>query len=429
MRKSLFAAAFIAATALAVPAVTQARVYGDTIHVPERAIILTGELNNANADNIAVLYSRKGLAFDEPSAPRFLLLDRQGKIALGIGGYVKAIGMYDFDGAVDDNGFTTFEIPTPLNPAQRQRFGADASHSTLFLRLVTRSSKLGLITVYVQSSFSGGAHSNGFILKQAFVSVGRLTAGLATSTFGDAEAEAPTIDPQGPAGQVSAKNMMFQYHTKSYKGFSAAISAEMPDADYTTTDANARSIAQRFPDIPLYLQYEWNKESHIRVAALLRQLSYRDMLSSKNHFVTGWGVMASGVGDIVGGTGFFGHIAYGKGIARYINDLSGFGYDLVPSATDGILEAPGTLAWTAGLSHNFSKKFFMTANCSQVRVYDCAHMGNDAYKYGLYAGVNAFYNITGDLRIGAEYLYGRRVNFDGTKGHANRLEAMVQYSF
>lgn len=48
---------------------------------------------------------------------------------------------------------------------------------------------------------------------------------------------------------------------------------------------------------------------------------------------------ASGVGDIVGGTGFFGHIAYGKGIARYINDLSGFGYDLVPSATDGKLEA------------------------------------------------------------------------------------------
>lgn len=113
----------------------------------------------------------------------------------------------------------------------------------------------------------------------------------------------------------------------------------MPDADYTTTDANAKSISQRFPDIPLYLQYEWNKESHIRVAALLRQLSYRDMLSSKNHFVTGWGVMASGVGDIVGGTGFFCHIAYGKGIARYINNLSSFGYDLVPSATDGKLEA------------------------------------------------------------------------------------------
>lgn len=36
--------------------------------------------------------------FHEPKAPRFLLTDRKGKFALGIGGYVKLAAEYDFGG-------------------------------------------------------------------------------------------------------------------------------------------------------------------------------------------------------------------------------------------------------------------------------------------------------------------------------------------
>lgn len=428
MKKSKIATCAIVAIASMMPTIADAKVYGDTINIPERAIILTGDPNGAGNDNIAILYSREGLSFDEPSAPRFLFLDREGKVALGIGGYVKAIGMYDVDGAINDAGFTTFDIPTPFNPAQRQRFGADVSHSTLFLKLVTRSSKFGRVIVYVQTGFSGG-NGYGLTLKQAYVNVGHLTAGLARSTFADGEAEAPTIDPQGPSGQVTAKNLLFQYKTSTYKGLSGAISLEVPDADYSTVDGSSEGIAQRFPDIPVYVQYAWNDDSHIRVAGILRELSYRDILTAKNHFVTGWGVHVSGVGDIAGGLGFFGHFAYGKGIARYINDISGAGYDLVPSQTAGELKAPGMMAWTAGLSYNFTKRFFMTANYSQARVYDCSTLGADGYRFGQYATVNAFYNLNSDFRLGAEYAFGRRENYDGAKGHANRFEAMVQYSF
>ena len=124
--------------------------------------------------------------------------------------------------------------------------------------------------------------------------------------------------------------MLVQYVTSQYKGFSAAVSAELPSASYTNT-TSTRSIAQRFPDIPLYLQYAWNKgDSHVRLSGILRELSYRDLVAGKNHFVTGWGVQLSAVADIVGGLSFFGHYTYGKGIGYYINDLSGEDYDLVP---------------------------------------------------------------------------------------------------
>ena len=41
----------------------------------------------------------------EPQAPRFLLTDRKGKFALGIGGYVRATAEYDFGGIVDNIDF------------------------------------------------------------------------------------------------------------------------------------------------------------------------------------------------------------------------------------------------------------------------------------------------------------------------------------
>ncbi len=409
---------------------SDAKIYGDTMYIPERAIILSGDSANADhRENIAILYSREGMSFDEPGAPRFLFLDREGKVALGIGGYVKGVGSYDFDGAIDGSGFETFDIPAPFNPAQRQRFGADASQSTVFLKLVTRPTKYGRIIVYIQTGFNSASKGYTMKLKQAYVSLGHVTAGLARSSFADGEAEAPTIDGQGPSGQVTAKNMLFQYKTGSYRGFSAAISIENPSASYSTDNGVSEAIAQRFPDIPLYLQYAWNSDSHIRVSAIYRRLSYRDLVAAKNRFESGWGVHLSSVGDIIGGLGYFGHVAYGEGIARYINDLSGNGYDLVPTSVTGELKAPGALAWTAGLSYNFSKKFFMTANFSQARVYDCSALGGDSYRYATYATVNGFYNLTGDFRVGAECIIGKRHNYDGTSGHANRFEAMMQYSF
>lgn len=422
--------AFIAAIGCMIPMASEAKIYGDTVVIPERAIILTGDTTiDDHKANIAILYSREGMSFDEPGAPRFLFLDKEGKVALGIGGYVKGVGMYDFDGAIDGSGFATYDIPAPFDPSQRQRFGANASQSTVFLKLVTRPTKFGRVIVYLQTGFNSASSGYTMKLKQAYVSVGHVTAGLARSSFADGEAQAPTIDSEGPSGEVTAKNMLFQYKTSTYKGLSAAISIENPSASYSTVDGASKAIAQRFPDIPLYVQYAWNNDSHIRASFIYRRLSYRDLLSEKNHFVDGWGVHLSSVGDIVGGLGYFGHIVYGEGIGRYINDLSGNGYDLVPDNTSGELRAPAALAYTAGLSYNFSKRFFMTASYSQARSYHSATLGGDSYRYGQYATINGFYNLTGDFQIGAECVIGRRTNYDGVHGHANRFEVMMQYNF
>ena len=54
---------------------------------------------------IRIMNDRSQMRFHDPNAPRFLLTDQKGKFALGIGGYVRATGEYDFNGIVDDVDF------------------------------------------------------------------------------------------------------------------------------------------------------------------------------------------------------------------------------------------------------------------------------------------------------------------------------------
>ena len=53
----------------------------------------------------------------------------------------------------------------------------------------------------------------------------------------------------------------------------------------------------------------------------------------------------------------------------------------------------------------------------------------DIYHLSHYLSANLFFNLTGSCQIGASYLYGSRRNMDNVQGHANRVQAIVQYNF
>ncbi|MDE6268968.1 MAG: porin [Muribaculaceae bacterium] len=395
--------------------------------VPSRAIILHGDTSKVKHDVLAVLYDQSDLHFQEPGAPRFQFIDNEGKIVLGIGGYVEGVVSYDFDGSINADGFNTWQIPVPRSPEQHTRLGASVNHSTIFLKLV-RSTSVGMLQAYIQTDFTGGPSHKSVKLKQAYVSLGNVTGGLTNSTFVDPSSGAPTIDYAGPSGEISGKNILLRYRRNLSKHFSAAISAEMPQTTYTTVPDASKSISQRVPDIPLYIQYG-NGASHIRLSGILRNLSYRDLVTGRNHIVTGWGVQASGIWDILTLADIYGQAAYGHGIGYYVQDLSGNGYDLIPSSTPGRLIAPASLSLTAGIRINLADNFFVSTTYSINRLYDQHALGEDAYRRANYYVANAFYSPISDLQIGVEYLHGTLTHFDHQQGSANRVQAMIKYSF
>ena len=62
------------------------------------------------------------------------------------------------------------------------------------------------------------------------------------------------------------------------------------DASITAADGT-RTVTQRIPDIPAYVQYSWdNGSGWLRFSALMRNIQYRDLVNDKNRNVTGWGI-------------------------------------------------------------------------------------------------------------------------------------------
>ena len=77
---------------------------------------------------------------------------------------------------------------------------------------------------------------------------------------------------------------------------------------------------------------------------------------------------------------------------------------------------------------------FCTAIYSHVRTYansyaDSSVEWKTGYKYAQYILGNIFWQVNPIVQVGMEYIYGRRVDFDCSQAHDNRLQAMLQVSF
>ena len=129
--------------------------------------------------------------------------------------------------------------------------------------------------------------------------------------------------------------------------------------------------------------------------------------------------------------------AYGSGLTPYIQDVSGLKLDFLPNnITDlsdkkaGKLDHVKSMSYYAGLQYNFNPRTFMSCTFSQVDI-DIPDNYDDTslYKEGYYLAANLFWYAKPNVHLGAEYLYGKRVDQNKESGQANRVQVMLQYNF
>lgn len=431
MRTHVITTAVAALTVAAAAAKSEPLTPENQTHIPQRVIVVSGDSSKVQKEVVAVLYEPADISFHDPSAPRFLFLDRQGKIAFGIGGNIYATAAYNFAGSSNTGtDFRPYSLPTPPNPDSRAAIQLTARHSTIFFQLAGNAGKLGPFSAYLQTNFTGGeGNAHELKLDQAYIRLGYVTAGLARSTFVDA-AGIPTVDTEGPCGISDAKNVMFQYAPRIHPHWSVAIAVESAPGS-SSMGEYTHAIAQRVPDIPLYIRYNWGERGdHVRVSGLFRNMCYRDELTGDRRYTFGYGVQLSGYAHLGAGFGFYGNATYGRGIAGYVADLAAMPLNMVPSAdTDGELIAPRSFSYAAGLRYDFNAKWFATLAWGQVTLYDKGGLGGDTYRTGKYFSANCFYNLFENCLLGVEYARGYRRNFNGDTGSGNRIMAAVRYSF
>ena len=373
--------------------------------------------------------------FQQLHNPLIVFSTKNNRFSLGIGGEINFRTSYDFKGAVDNIDFVPYDIPMSATFANRQRVMMDATASRLFTKAIVNSDFLGRVVAYIDMDFRGGAEFS-YVphLRSAYVSMLGFTAGRDVTTFCDLLASPETIDHEGPNAYNFNYATLLRYEIDfADNHLRAGVAAEMPKVSGTYGE-NFQALAQRVPDIPVYLQYAWgeNRQSHFRASAVFRNMYLHNNRTDENTSLFGWGVQASTRIEFGRWFTLFGNGIYGKGITPYIQDLTGSGLDFTPNpANPESIQTMPMWAWQAsGQLNIIPSRLWVAGGYSTVRVE--RHNGfyaEDQYKRGTYIFGNVFCQMTDNCRVALEYLHGSRKNMNGAMGEANRVSLMVQYNF
>lgn len=368
--------------------------------------------------------------FQDPKAPYFMFMSKNADLAMGIGGVVRLRGWYGWNGAVQSNGFAPYLIPIPKNPAARSELNGTPAGTAIFLNIMAHKPWLGYLNAYIEANFNGYEHT-GFQIKKAYVTLNDLTIGYLSSTYTDNAALAPVIDGAGANGKIDRANLLVRYMHTFKEHWTVAGSFEFPKAYINTTEGLNTKCPENFPDIAVMAQYQWDGGlSHIRISGLLRRTPYRDLVANRNYNVLGFGGMISGMAKILKPLTVYGSFTAGRGQGSYQGDLRVANYDLVAdSERPGRMYAPTSIGVTAGLKYNFRSNVYACTSFGMTQYYRRHKLSDSEYRRGIYGALNIFWDITPRLQVGAEYLYGRRLNFNGEHAVADRVDAVFQFSF
>lgn len=395
------------------------------------------EMTHALLDNAPETYSSLGL-------PRFALIGSSGKFGIGVGGEVKLTGSYDFGRPLDDpDRFRTSHIPTGEYIGNSTLFQFGYGGTRVYANAIGFTNKDRVIGAFISVNFLG---TTSYIpkIQYAYLRMGGFQIGYDYSLFCDVAAAPPTVDYESANALPSKIVPSIRYVGRFGKGKKCrmGLALENTTAAYTVS-ASTGDIYQRVPDVPIFFQYNWGRHGWFRIAAVGRTIQYRDLTAEKNVYQPCWGFSFSGAAPIARKVNIYWQAAAGKGISTMFQDLAGMPVDLMPSPSrEGRLMPVLSTGSYIAAQWNISRRLFLSGTFSYLRLFASEYPTtfpeeesvtqtpwSDQYRYAQYAAANLCWNVTSWLRLGAEYVFGRRVDMSGASGANSRLQLMLKLHF
>jgi len=365
--------------------------------------------------------------------------------AMKIGGFVNLGLINSFDPVAITDRFIVGSIPPEGRTVTGARSGMDVTASQTRLNFeVRQQTKYATLRAFIEGDFEGEGEA--FRLRHAFGQYRYLLAGKTWSTFANVNALPEEVDYEGVNGVVLRRQPQLRVFPEFGQDFSFVFSIEEPQTDITngTGTKGAWDLVASVDRLPLGELGSWN----YRVSGILRDLKgqFGEADASGGEVAkgsaTGWGVTTSGRMQFEksGENDFLlWQVTYGKGIGRYLNDLSTIGGGDAVFDSQGKLHALPVLAGFLSYRHQWGSKpwflkelpGFMRSNftVSWISVDNFEFQDGEDYAETWRTSANLLYFPTQNLRIGGELLWGQRENKDGSKGTATQLQLSARYSF
>jgi hypothetical protein len=362
-------------------------------------------------------------------------------------GFVRLMGLYDFNPIGSTDSFVPNTIPVPQQSGQN--YNASARMSRIATETWTPTPFFEwTVHTFVEGDFfngpaqAAGGGGNPFRLRHAFVDFGYFRVGQQNTVFMDASTWPSVVDFQGPAGWANQRRPGARVTLPLADQLFWAGGIEQPFSDITTNGLG--SNVQDIPDFATHLRYETDF-GHIQIAGLLRAVSYQPTGGEVTRR-TGYGMSVGTTFHpwalLIGSNPvrkdnptalercrIIGQYTFGWGIGRYLQDTVGQGLDgQVDPATGGfdVLYASGYI-----LSYEqwYNEHWLSNFTYSQTLVASNGDQPGSTYVGGKYLAASLWYIPIRNLSLGVEYLWGERKNLDEERGRVNRLDALVQYNF
>jgi len=396
-------------------------------------------------DAAATLYDPSNTAFD-PNFPGAWHLPGT-TAAMKIGGFVNLSLVNSFDPVLITDRFIVGSIPPESEVVDGARSGMDVTASQTRLNFEVREqTPHDTLRAFIEGDFEGDGNS--FNLRHAFGQYRFMLAGKTWSTFANVNALPEEVDFEGVNGVVLRRQPQLRIFPKFGQDFSFVFSIEEPDTQVEngTGIKGAWDFVVSVDRLPLGELGGWN----YRVSGVLRDLKGQFGVDGEQDInapllqssTRGWGITTSGRKKFAhwGEQDFLlWQLTYGKGIGRYLNDLSTIGGGDAVFSPDGELHALPVLAGFLSYRHHWGKKpWFMldwpgimrsNFTISWINVDNYDFQDDKDYEATFRASANLLYFPTQNLRLGGELLWGRRKNKDGSTGTATQLQFSARYNF
>lgn len=347
--------------------------------------------------------------------------------AMKLGGFVKMSIVQSFDQVGSADRFVAGSIPVSSDEAGvEDQANLTARQSRLNLD-VRRQSDLGPLRAFMEGDFAGEGDT--YRLRHAYGQFRRVLAGKTWSTFVDTQAKPEEIDFEGLNGRINVRQPQLRYFPAIGEHLQLAVALEDPNPD-----VGGATGLTKVPDVVASIRRTWWNEWHVKTALLLRQIRAQpeDNLSPAEKDY-GWGLSVSGRVNVARWgeqDNFLFQLNYGDGIGRYINDLGSVGgQDGVFDPASGELKALPAFGGYLAFQHWWSEKTRSTFVAGLTNVDNFAFQLDDDYHQTKRITANLLFSPISRVDIGAELLWGERINKPDNSGDALQLQFTAKYIF